>query len=383
MHLPSRIYLPAIVVALSIVAFALPTLGDEDPEKRVTFYSSYGYLSESGWVIPLKVWVHEAPDFIRTLAAKAIRDELAERARLGSLDQIEHDLFMRRADGFIADSESGEQIDIRFDADPDAVVYRLTDVDGDDETDRNGLIESSLTLSGARANALLLAQDSDDGWLTFRAVSPDHGGVGRIRLVPTEGLSVISDIDDTAKVTDILAGESEVLENTFFRAFRAAPCMARMYHDFGDDTAFHYVSGGPWQLYAPLAEFLFDSDAGFPRGSMHMKDVRTNPFESESYRDIWRLIAGGSQSVTVQQKIRQISTLLDHFPARRFILIGDSGERDPEIFAEIRARFPNRIFEIRIRDVAGAASSHPQRMDGMAVIPPTDPSGQCTAMPGL
>lgn len=381
-HLPSRIILPAIIAAQSIFALAVPALADEEPEKRVTFYPSYGYLSESAWVIPLKVWVHEAPDFIRTLAAKAIRDELAERAHLDSLDQSEQDLFMRRADGFIADSESGEQIDIRFDADPDAVVYRLNSADEDDETDRNGLLESELTLSRARGEALLMAQGSADGWLTFRAVSRDQGGIGRIRLISPEGLSIVSDIDDTVKVTDILAGESEVLKNTFFREFRAAPCMARMYQGLGGDSAFHYVSGGPWQLYAPLAEFLFDSEAGFPRGTMHMKDVRTNPFESESYRDIWRLIAGGSHSVTVQQKIRQISTLLDHFPARRFILIGDSGERDPEIFAEIRARFPGRIDEIRIRDVAGAAKANPQRLEGMVVIPPSDPSGQCAAMPG-
>jgi len=342
---------------------------DDVPENRVTFYTTYGAQQDNNWVIPLRIWVHEEPDLARELMAKAVREELVKRAGMPELDQVQKDRFMYRADGFIADSESRETISFSFDVDPENRQYRLRNAEGDSDTDRNGLIEGTITLPNATAQILLTAQDSDSGWLTFRAVSEDHGGVGRVRLIGAEGVSVISDVDDTTKVTNIPSGEAEVLKNTFFREFTAAPCMADLYQSYGDDVPFHYVSGGPWQMYGPLAEFLFGDEAGFPEGTFHMKNVRTNPFESESYEDIWKLIGSGSQQVTLEQKIGQISALLQDFPQRDFVLIGDSGEKDPEVFAAIRERFPDQVAEIQIRDVVNHANAKPERLQGMTIIP--------------
>jgi hypothetical protein len=342
---------------------------DDVPENRVTFYTTYGAQQDDNWIIPLRIWVHEEPDLARELMARAVREELVERAGMPELDQVQKDRFMYRADGFIADSESRETISFSFDDDPENRQYRLRNAEGDSDTDRNGLIDGTITLPNETAQILLTAQDSDNGWLTFRAVSEDHGGVGRVRLIGAEGVSVISDVDDTTKVTNIPSGEAEVLKNTFFREFTAAPCMADLYQSYGDDVPFHYVSGGPWQMYGPLAEFLFGDEAGFPEGTFHMKNVRTNPFESESYEDIWKLIGSGSQQVTLEQKIGQISALLQDFPQREFVLIGDSGEKDPEVFAAIRERFPDQVAEIQIRDVVNHAKAKPERLRGMTIIP--------------
>ena len=43
---------------------------------------------------------------------------------------------------------------------------------------------------------------------------------------------------------------------------------------------------------------------------------------------------------------------MHRLPGRRFVLIGDSGELDPEVFAEIRGLFPTQVKRIVIRDVA-------------------------------
>ena len=138
-----------------------------------------------------------------------------------------------------------------------------------------------------------------------------------------------------------------------------------MYKGFGSKTVFHYVSGGPWQLYDGLTKFLFENDSAFPIGSMHMKNVRTNLTESESYKDILKLIEGGA---TIEQKLKQISQIISHFPDRHFILIGDSGEHDPEVFAKIKQKFPQQIKEIRIRDILNDKKCHPERLKGMIVI---------------
>ena len=147
--------------------------------------------------------------------------------------------------------------------------------------------------------------------------------------------------------------------------------MAQSYREFGRDTAVHYVSGSPWQLYSPLVDFLFSPSVGFPPGSMHMKNVRTNLLESTSYKDFWKL-TGFSGSATVVQKTTQITQLLAHFPNRTFTLIGDSGEHDPEIFSGIKQANPNQIIEIRIRDVTDALLHDPKRLEGMTVISSLD-----------
>jgi phosphatidate phosphatase APP1 len=46
-----------------------------------------------------------------------------------------------------------------------------------------------------------------------------------------------------------------------------------------------------------------------------------------------------------------ISALLQAYPALPFILIGDSGENDPEVYSDIVRRFPKRIRVIYIRSV--------------------------------
>ena len=361
-----------------VLAMQCAVAQEEPPENHVTFYTTYGFLSEGAWNIPLKVWVHEEPDFIRRLAAKTALGQIQDRAELPALTAEMEARYVFRTHDFVADSESREKVTLSFDDDPQGRIFEIRDATGEQGTDRNGLIDGLLRLLPGEAESLLSAQGSEDGWLTFRAVSENHGGVGRVRLIAPHGVSVVSDVDDTIKITEIPAGEQAVLNNTFFREFRATPCTAAMYSGMSHDTAFHYVSGGPWQMYRPLQEFLVSSDAGFPEGSFHMKDVRTNPFESESYRDIWKLIASGSQAVTYEQKLAQISRLFTQFPGRTFILVGDSGEKDPEIFRSIRESFPAQVDEIRIRDVVNALEDDQKRLAGMTVIlPESNADGSC------
>lgn len=369
----------AVCLLPTLVSCAGSAVAQEDlPEKRVIFYNTYGYDDAESWKIPMRIWVYEEPDFIRNMAARVARIELQRRAGIEDLLPEQQALFAVRTHGFIADSESGENVVFRFDGDPEETDFRIVSGSGRTSTDRNGLVEGVIEISHEKAELLLASQRSTDGWLSIHVTSENHGGTGRIRLIPREGVSLVSDVDDTIKVTQIPAGEQAVLRNTFFDDFRTAPCMSSLYGALHPSTGFHYVSGGPWQLYAPLSDFLFSPAAGFPAGSFHMKDVRTNPFESESYQDIWRLVASGSQQVTFAQKVEQISTLLEHFPLRQFILVGDSGEMDPEIFSHIRDQFPGRIDEVRIRDVVDAADNEPARLAGMTVIRPSaDADGSC------
>jgi phosphatidate phosphatase APP1 len=50
-------------------------------------------------------------------------------------------------------------------------------------------------------------------------------------------------------------------------------------------------------------------------------------------------------------KLRSIETLLQQLPQRRFVLVGDSGQHDPEVFGELARRFPRQVQQVFIRDV--------------------------------
>ena len=335
--------------------------------EKVTFYPTYGYQKDGRWIIPLRVWVHENQPVMESLLTGLA-------ASLGKLPDEEIDNFRLRMAEFVADDESNEKVRFIFDNDPAKEEYRVQEEGGKfPRSDLNGLLEGFLTLPAAKAKDLLQRQGSNSGWLTFRAVSPEHTGTGRVRLLSPHGLSVISDIDDTIKITEIPAGAKIKVRNTFFRDFVAAPGMAKMYQKLGE-ASFHYVSGGPWQLFKPLASFLWGPAGGFPEGSFHMRNVRKNVLSLDTWKDLLELFDGDA---TREQKVSQISEIMSKYPARTFILVGDSGEYDPEVYNDIRALFPQQVQKIFIRDVVNDRELRPERLAGMTVLPAP------TVLPGV
>jgi hypothetical protein len=185
----------------------------------------------------------------------------------------------------------------------------------------------------------------------FTAVLPEGDRrvfAGEVFLLEEEGLSVISDIDDTIKITEV-RDRNATLRNTFLREFQPVPGMAEFYQRLARERGaqFHYISASPWQLYEPLAAFV---DAhGFPRGTFELKEFRWKS------RKFFSLFANPEK-----YKPGVIEPLLKQFPQRRFILIGDSGERDPEIYAALARKFPQQIERIYIRDVTGETEAAPR-----------------------
>jgi phosphatidate phosphatase APP1 len=247
-------------------------------------------------------------------------------------------------------------------------------VDGDPPTDNDGLIVGNITLDGDEAKNLLARQDSQNGWLSYHAVAGGVGSEGLVQLLESKegAVSVVSDIDDTIKITEIPAGTEIVLRNTFLRDFVAVPEMAQIYRALYQDptnASFHYVSGGPWQLYKPLAEFLIRKQ-GFPAASFHMRTVDKTLSTAGFLDDLKLFVEDGfslsavSREATRKHKVARITELMTNLPDRQFYLIGDSGELDPEAYDEIRSqdKFSKRVKEIRIRDVVNAALNDPKRL---------------------
>lgn len=98
--------------------------------------------------------------------------------------------------------------------------------------------------------------------------------MGWVDVIEPTGISIISDIDDTIKVTDILDGKDAILHNTFFRKSKEVPGMSSVYQSFANrGMKVHYVSNSPWQVYPALQNFLVDHQ--FPKGSIHLRMIST------------------------------------------------------------------------------------------------------------
>jgi len=56
---------------------------------------------------------------------------------------------------------------------------------------------------------------------------------------------------------------------------------------------------------------------------------------------------------------------LEEYPERQFVLVGDSGEHDPEIYANIARRFPERVVKVIIRQVSEQRPVDPKVFEGI------------------
>lgn len=81
--------------------------------------------------------------------------------------------------------------------------------------------------------------------------------VGATYLLPATGLSIISDIDDTVKLSNVL-DKRKLLRNTFLEEFHVVPGMPELYRNWSDtfDASFHFVSASPWQVSPRLNSSL-------------------------------------------------------------------------------------------------------------------------------
>ena len=152
------------------------------------------------------------------------------------------------------------------------------------------------------------------------------------------GVSMISDIDDTIKHSGIGNGAREIFRNAFIRDLGDLTIdgVKEWYSTLADlGVKFHYVSNSPWQLYPVLVGYF--AQAGLPKGSFHLKQY------SGMLQGIFEPVA--------ERKKGTLERILSDFPERRFILAGDSGEADLELYTDIVLANPGRILGVFIRDV--------------------------------
>jgi phosphatidate phosphatase APP1 len=294
-------------------------------DEEVVFFP--GFATEAvppSWTAHVHGWIFEPkgkPELSSPLGT-LLREKLAL-----TNEELASKFFRERAQMFMVDNERSKSLSIS--------VSGRTVILASSEA--NGHFEDQITVNES--------QGKSGEWIEIRAVTRPGDSrvfVGRIQLIGRRGVSVVSDIDDTIKDSNVF-DRHELAANTFAREFRPVIGMPDLYRRWavGGDVVFHYVSGSPFQLYPALAQFV--EREGFPKGSFNLRPFRLKDKSAVEFLE----------NRTLEYKVGVIETLMRRFPDRQFVLVGDSGERDTEVYAEMLSRFPNQVRAILIRDVKG------------------------------
>jgi Phosphatidate phosphatase APP1, catalytic domain len=312
-------------------------------DETVVFFPTTGALSRDGshWMVPIHGWIYEAKR--NSFWRGEVVEEVLEYFEIAA-DSEEGRRCTDRAALFLVDNERGKKLSIRI----AGQVQALGTSHG------NGHFEAALSLDAAEVR-----RHAKDGVLPFEALTSASDARrfrGQVLLPPQSGVSVISDIDDTIKVSDV-RDRRELLRRTFVLPFEAVPGMAAAYTAWAESGAtFHYVSSSPWQLYEPLEQFA--SGEGFPAGSYHLKHFG---LKGKRLLDLFKPAS--------ETKPPIIRAILDRYPHHRFVLVGDSGEEDPEVYGLIARERPAQLLHIFIRRVDGADNGEERFAKAFAGIP--------------
>jgi len=166
--------------------------------------------------------------------------------------------------------------------------------------------------------------------------------------VPESKFGIISDIDDTILISHSTSLFKKLrlmlLKNASTRLpFEGVAAFYRALHSNSSDGKYlnpiFYVSSSEWNLYDLLIDFC--KNQNIPKGMFMLHELKVGLFK------LFRSGRGKHD-----HKLTKIRHILETFDKLGFILIGDSGQKDPEIYQQTIEKYPDRIKAVYIRDVS-------------------------------
>ncbi|MDO4916723.1 MAG: DUF2183 domain-containing protein [Rothia sp. (in: high G+C Gram-positive bacteria)] len=159
-------------------------------------------------------------------------------------------------------------------------------------------------------------------------------------IPPDQKIGVVSDIDDTVMVTalprPVLAAWNSFVLNEHARTPTPgmAVLMDRIHLEY-PEAPFMYLSTGAWNIAPTLKRFLTRN--AYPKGTFLLTDW--GPTTDRWFRS-------GSA-----HKVNSLKRLAEEFPHMQWILIGDDGQRDPDVYNGFAVRYPQNVAAILIRNL--------------------------------
>ncbi len=288
-------------------------------------------LRARGWTVRVEGYPgYGTPHWVRilaraVLAAPQVTDQDlpgAGAAQAGGEWQGTEAQAVRGWRSFLTASVAGAHVEVRI----GSTVHRLV-------TDRGGYVDQVLTA------------DLAPGWHTVELTTQDGSTTtAPVQVVdPATRFGIVSDIDDTVVITR-LPRPFIAAWNVLFRhenAREAVPGMPQLFARLlADDPLIPvlYLSTGAWDAAPAVGRFLHRHR--FPPGTLLMTD--------------WGPTNTGWFRSGPRHKVAQLNRLFAEFPQISWVLLGDDGQHDPEIYAGAARHFPDHVRAILLRQLTFA-----------------------------
>jgi hypothetical protein len=352
---------------LSVQNLATYLTGRIAPDERVVYFpTSATQCNSTHWRVPIHGWIFKPKE---ADSKRAAFRGLLRRALQVPSGSDEERILHHRLRPFVVDNERWKRPKVSL----AGREHRMS------PSRKDGHFTSTLVVSEEEMRAFIVDSGAEDdeemeegrdgnskirtisfystssslgrggGGTTDRRAGDEGTHKGVAMLVPPRGITVVSDVDDTIKVTDVV-NKNEMLRNTFLREFVAVPGMADLYRRWcttgmGDSSRdgpchLHLLSASLYQLYEDLEAFRKKS--GFPSASYTLKTIRPK----DARRTIQTLLEDAYDF-----KRRELVRLLGEHPQRLFVLVGDTGEKDPHVYASMARDYPHQVRKVLLRCV--------------------------------
>ena len=182
-------------------------------------------------------------------------------------------------------------------------------------------------------------------------------GHGKLFVPHSTQYAFISDIDDTVLVSHsaskfkrlrVLFTKNPHSRKAFEDVVRHYQLLSTAHTEPDVPNPFFYVSSSEWNLYDDLNEFFKHN--GLPKGAFLLNEIKK-----------WHQLFKTGKTKH-QGKLIRVARIMDVFPKQRFVLLGDNSQSDPDIYAAVAQKYPQKIVAIYIRNISSAKKEHTQQI---------------------
>lgn len=192
---------------------------------------------------------------------------------------------------------------------------------------------------------VLLRKPLEVGYEYVKLCISDNSSCQQIKLpvFAGKGIGIISDFDDTVVISDV-TNKLKLAKNIFLKNYKqrtVVPTMVQRFKDvFSKNSAsvpnmLFFVTGSPQQLYGSIKQFL--EYHGFPNSIIITKKIHGDNIDSLLDQFAY--------------KTKQIDELFTLYPDMEWVMFGDSGEKDKEVYTHFVKKYPKRVRDFYIRDI--------------------------------
>ncbi|WP_308121729.1 App1 family protein [Actinotalea ferrariae] len=279
-------------------------------------------LAERGWVPRVEPYTgYGADGWVRVMARTLLAPPDSEPREVAERDAASAQRAVRGWRSFVTAQVPATEVEVQ--AGSRRHVLR---------SDRGGYIDQ------------IVESDLEPGWHDVTLTVSGRSITAPVLVVaPDQRTALVSDIDDTVMVTALprpllAAWNSMVLHENARRVVPGMAALYRRWNEANPGSPTFYLSTGAWNVAPALRRFL--ARHGYPAGPLLLTD--------------WGPTNTGWFRSGQQHKRDTLRRLLQELPQISWVLVGDDGQHDPQIYGDIAAEHPDRITLVAIRQLTPA-----------------------------